>query len=262
MRIDSDSGSDVSPSTMYGYGLHQGDVGAQVGFQAHYIGSDIEDHMVEPLASCPARGIEMTFRKRKLARSSQGSRMAWRPKQNQVKSVQVPAYESVRELGIQVCMEETTCHLDEVSNSLGDGGLCMCHANGLEWHGWVDELELPCRRGCGSDHSSLANKTDSSSTDAAAQTGTDYGGLGYGDAAVVTREVAVCGCRHSLLDNTSFTVLRAQHDLLQLCVGEVGLVKEVYAEKAMIKVMFPEVGTAFISWLEADSCFKFLVPMP
>ena len=132
MRIASDSGSDVSHSAMYGCGLHQGDVGAQAGIRARYIGSDIEDHIVEPLAGCPARGVKMTVRKRKLAHNSQGNRMAWRPKQNQVKSVEVPAYESLRELGIQVSMEEATCHLNVVSDSLGNGGLCMCRAGGLE----------------------------------------------------------------------------------------------------------------------------------
>ena len=54
------------------------------------------------------------------------------------------------------------------------------------------------------------------------------------------------------LGATLFTVPRARHELLQLHVGDVGLVKEVYAETAMIKVMFPDLGTVSISWLEAD----------
>ena len=64
---------------------------------------------------------------------------------------------------------------------------------------------------------------------------------------------------HSYLGSDAYIVPRAQHELLELPVGEMGQVKTLYEEQEMVKILFPEIGTAFVSWQDARKHFDFLI---
>ena len=140
--------------------------------------------------------------------------------------------------------------------SAGNAGSFMQLILGVETQGWVDEFEFV--KTAESSPSRAGTAMQISTMHSATQTSIDVSKLAYGDAAKVTQAVPVCGCQHSSLRDTYFVVPRARHDLLQLHVGDVGLVKDVCPDNVMIKIMFPDLGTAFITWLEADCCFQFL----
>ena len=65
---------------------------------------------------------------------------------------------------------------------------------GVETHGWVDEFDLA--KSMESPQSPTWTTMEISTTHSATQTSIDFGSLAYGDAARVTKAVAVCGCQH------------------------------------------------------------------
>ena len=90
---------------------------------------------------------------------------------------------------------------------------------------------------CGSTQASFSSNTVETQTDVFSH----WEILEYGDAIRARHGMLVCGCP-SLPPEYN-----ARHDLLDIPAGEVGIVKKVYGEKAMIKADFPNRGVGFLS---------------
>ena len=94
----------------------------------------------------------------------------------------------------------------------------------------------------GADASSIALDLEAAAT----QTGHDGFVFDYGAAVKATVAIAVCGCSASMTGGSS------ELALLVVPAGEVGLVEQVFDEKKMVKVDFPGIGTAFLTYWRAS----------
>ena len=69
--------------------------------------------------------------------------------------------------------------------------------------------------------------------------------LDYGDAIKAVVAVSACGCPARPAEE-------ARHQLVVIPVGEVGIVKMAYFEKAMVKVDLPDIGTTFLTFMDIE----------
>ena len=233
----------------------------------------VADQQVKSLAQ-PA-GQADTSRKRTSSRATQATakdvastnkahvnKLAWRPVKHKTKAMQTESHGvTFKDAVLQTDEPEVS---EATDSDTGGGGLVRFPVRDTcsrSMQQWVDELDLVHFQTATADAVEADTQTTQTQT-VTTQVGQE--GLSpflqYGDVARVRRTISAYGYEHSFVNDELIVIPRRKHDLLQIPVGECGLIKQIFDEKGIVKIRFPDVGTIFVSLVEAETCFDLLLP--
>ena len=108
-----------------------------------------------------------------------------------------------------------------------------------------EETDVACQTSDVENKVNSATQTRAELVATMAQTSLKACVLDYGDAIKAVVAVSACGC-------PARAAQEDKHRLVVIPVGEVGIVKMVYVEKAMVKADFPAVGVMFLTFMDIE----------